>query len=181
MLTTPPCRHSSNRLLPRENESVCSYPGKPDRGAAVVIGGTEGTGDVSPRPRWCSFNVPPGNKRSPALPSGCWTISTSPSSRCVRFARTCRGLLPTVTQAGRWPTGELWALPIMLRLSILAALAQAVEQVTNLPQQVADPLQRRELPSRPLSGSLAADEIVPTASPACAPSAPTTGRISSRA
>ncbi len=57
-------------------------------------------------------------------------------------------------------TGELWALPIMLRLSILAALAQAAEQVTNLPQQVADPLPRSEPPSRPLSGSLTADEIV---------------------
>ena len=50
-------------------------------------------------------------------------------------------------------TGELWALPIMLRLSILAALAQAAEQVTNLPQQ-GEPL------ARPLSGSLTADEIV---------------------
>ena len=57
-------------------------------------------------------------------------------------------------------TGELWALPIMLRLSILAALAQAAGQITNLTQPVADPLQRSEPPSRPLSGSLTGDEIV---------------------
>ena len=50
-------------------------------------------------------------------------------------------------------TGELWALPVMLRLSVLAALAQAAGQVTNLPQQGGPP-------TRPLSGSLTADEIV---------------------
>ncbi len=50
-------------------------------------------------------------------------------------------------------TGELWALPVMLRLSILAALAQAAGQITNLTQQ-------GEPPSRPLSGSLTGDEIV---------------------
>jgi cyclic beta-1,2-glucan synthetase len=50
-------------------------------------------------------------------------------------------------------TGELWALPVMLRLSILAALAQAAAQITNLTQQ-------GEPPSRPLSGSLTGDEIV---------------------
>ena len=50
-------------------------------------------------------------------------------------------------------TGELWALPIMLRLSILAALAQAAGQITNLTQQ-------GEPPSRPLSGSLTGAEIV---------------------
>ena len=57
-------------------------------------------------------------------------------------------------------TGELWALPVMLRLSILAALAQAAGQITNLTQQVADPRQKGEPPSRPLSGSLTGDEIV---------------------
>ena len=70
-----------------------------------------------------------------------------------RFVRLYQDIRPLTT-------GELWALPIMLRLSILAALAQAAEQVTHLPQQVADPLQRSEPPSRPLSGSLTADEIV---------------------
>ena len=70
-----------------------------------------------------------------------------------RFVRLYQDIRPLTT-------GELWALPIMLRLSILAALAQAAGQVTNLPQQVADPLPRSEPPSRPLSGSLTADEIV---------------------
>jgi cyclic beta-1,2-glucan synthetase len=50
-------------------------------------------------------------------------------------------------------TGELWALPVMLRLSILTALAQAAAQITKLAQQ-------SEPPSRPLSGSLTGDEIV---------------------
>jgi hypothetical protein len=70
-----------------------------------------------------------------------------------RFVRLYQDIRPLTT-------GELWALPIMLRLSILAALAQAAEQVTHLPQQVADPLPRSELPSWPWSGSLTADEIV---------------------
>jgi cyclic beta-1,2-glucan synthetase len=50
-------------------------------------------------------------------------------------------------------TGELWALPVMLRLSILAALAQAAGQITNLAQQGGPP-------SWPLSGALTGDEIV---------------------
>ncbi len=50
-------------------------------------------------------------------------------------------------------TGELWALPVMLRLSILAALAQAAGQITNLVQQGVPP-------SLPLSGHLTGDEIV---------------------
>ena len=49
--------------------------------------------------------------------------------------------------------GELWALPVMLRLSILTALAQAAAQITNLKQE-------GEPPSRPLSESLTSDEIV---------------------
>ena len=57
-------------------------------------------------------------------------------------------------------TGELWALPVMLRLSVLAVLAQAAGQITNLTRQVVDPLQRSEPPSRPLSGCLTGDEIV---------------------
>ena len=70
-----------------------------------------------------------------------------------RFVRLYQDIRPLTT-------GELWALPIMLRLSILAALAQAAEQVTHLSQQLANPHQRSEPPSRPLSGSLTADEIV---------------------
>ena len=72
-----------------------------------------------------------------------------------RFVRLYQDIRPLTT-------GELWALPIMLRLSILAALAQAAGQVINLPQQVPDPLQRREPSSRPQPGSLTADEIVAT-------------------
>ena len=50
-------------------------------------------------------------------------------------------------------TAELWALPVMLRLSILTALAQAAAQITKLTQH-------GEPPSLPLSGSLTGDEIV---------------------
>ncbi len=50
-------------------------------------------------------------------------------------------------------TGELWALPVMLRLSILTALAKAAAQITKLAQQ-------GEPPSLPLSGTLTGDEIV---------------------
>ena len=50
-------------------------------------------------------------------------------------------------------TGELWALPVMLRFSVLEALARAVGEVTGLERQGTPPI-------LPLPGELTNDEIV---------------------
>ncbi len=57
-------------------------------------------------------------------------------------------------------TGEIWALPVMLRWSILSVLAQAAGQITGLVPQ--DHRSRAEdaLLIPPLSGSLSDDEVV---------------------
>ena len=57
-------------------------------------------------------------------------------------------------------TGELWALPVMLRWSVLAVLAQAAGQITGLTPQV----KKSRLQGGPtvplLAGSLTGDEVV---------------------
>jgi cyclic beta-1,2-glucan synthetase len=57
-------------------------------------------------------------------------------------------------------TGELWALPVMLRFSLLMTLAQAAGQITHLAAENTAPDAGREVPVRPLSGQVGHDEIV---------------------
>ena len=57
-------------------------------------------------------------------------------------------------------TGELWALPVMLRWSILAVLAQAAGQITGLTPQVNKSRAQGGPSVPPLSGSLTSDEVV---------------------
>ena len=57
-------------------------------------------------------------------------------------------------------TGELWALPVMLRWSVLAVLAQAAGQITGLTPQAKESRGQGK-PSVPrLSGSLTGDEVI---------------------
>jgi cyclic beta-1,2-glucan synthetase len=57
-------------------------------------------------------------------------------------------------------TGELWALPVMLRWSILAVLAQAAGQITGLAPQLDKPRAQSGPFVPALSGSLTHDEVV---------------------
>jgi cyclic beta-1,2-glucan glucanotransferase len=57
-------------------------------------------------------------------------------------------------------TGELWALPVMLRLSILTVLTQAAGQITRPGSLVSEPPMKGGPPTLPLPGSLTGDEIV---------------------
>src|SRR5512147_1632151 len=50
-------------------------------------------------------------------------------------------------------TGELWALPVMLRLGLVEFLAQSVSRITNLPRTVS-------LPTLALSPAITGDETV---------------------
>ena len=50
-------------------------------------------------------------------------------------------------------TGELWALPVMLRLGLVEFLAQSVSRITNLPR-------KNSLPTLTLPPAITGDETV---------------------
>ncbi len=56
-------------------------------------------------------------------------------------------------EAAPLTTGELWSLPMMLRLSVLDILAEALEQITGLARSA-------DIPSSPIAPGLTNDEIV---------------------
>ena len=66
--------------------------------------------------------------------------------RVTRFVHLYQDVAPLTT-------GELWALPVMLRLVLIEALAQAVSRITGLPRT-------RLLPAPALSHALTDDQIV---------------------
>ena len=57
-------------------------------------------------------------------------------------------------------TGELWALPVMLRLSILTVLAQAADQITRHGSPVAETPTKGGPPPLTLAGAFTGDEVV---------------------
>ncbi|HEX9118308.1 MAG TPA: hypothetical protein VGA61_19745, partial [Anaerolineae bacterium] len=57
-------------------------------------------------------------------------------------------------------TGELWALPVMLRFSVLAVLAQAAGQIMGFTSPATNPAERNETVTRPLKGPLSNDDVV---------------------
>lgn len=57
-------------------------------------------------------------------------------------------------------TGELWALPVMLRFSIITVLTQAAAQITQVGATLAAPIAQGGPLTRPLQGALTGDEIV---------------------
>ncbi len=57
-------------------------------------------------------------------------------------------------------TGELWALPVMLRLSILTVLAQVAGQITRPGSPIAETPTKGGPPPLTLAGALTGDEVV---------------------
>ena len=138
------------------------------RRAVAVVRGRMAAGQLLPRPtggtrdpgRHAAGLLSPASKtnlRSPVAGTRVFTISPSawwPVSDARLDLEEVREYVSFYQDTRPLTTGELWALPVMLRLTLLDNLGQYLSQITGLPRPVA--------PSRawPLRSDLTADAVV---------------------
>ena len=73
-----------------------------------------------------------------------------------------KGFLETFQEVTPLSTGEVWALPLMLRLAVLESLAEALSEVTGLPWEAITPptLGEDPDPPRPTADGIIADSVM---------------------